>query len=282
MRGKVRSFTTDFSFVAMVVLGFIAAYFLSADSGNQIQNSLILCLVSAILLITYFTSLVIGLVINAVFIFLLFGYTLISSANTGIPISANTYFWMIWPPLMTLAVGTFTSQTSDFQAENAALHNHLEEVSLIDEATGLRNLRDFENGASIYMNISERYNMPLELIVWRLRYQSDLFRMVGNENKGKVVRMICDCITDTLREEDLLYIVNDSPYEWALLMFTDYHSSASIIERIKENTEQLDFSSFTKLKVIPVDLETSVKVYDQKTTTPLSFLESARPKNTRG
>jgi GGDEF domain-containing protein len=281
MNLKKRTAATDLPFVAMVVLSFIAVYFLSNDSGNFLQNSLILCIVSAIILITYFTSLVSGLIVDAVLIFLLFGYTLINSFNTGIPVSWNIYFWILWSPLMTVAVAMYTAQTTALQSENETLRNQLNKVSMVDLKTGLRNLRDFENETNVYMKISARYNMPLELIVWKLRYQSDLEKMMEHNDMENVIRMISDEISTSLREEDSVFLINDDPYEWAVLLFTDQQNGKIVIDRIQNNIANLNFSEYTKQKVLPIDMELSIKPYDQQRITPLSFLESARTKSSK-
>ncbi|MHC1771100.1 MAG: GGDEF domain-containing protein [Flexilinea sp.] len=281
MNLKKRTAATDLPFVAMVVLIFIAVYFLSNDSGNFLQNSLILCIVSAIILITYFTSLVFGLIVDAVLIFLLFGYTLINSFNTGIPVSWNIYFWILWSPLMTVAVAMYTAQTTALQSENETLRSQLNKVSMVDLKTGLRNLRDFENETNVYMKISARYNMPLELIVWKLRYQSDLEKMMEHNDMENVIRMISDEISTSLREEDSVFLISDDPYEWAVLLFTDQQNGKIVIDRIQNNIANLNFSEYTKQKVLPIDMELSIKPYDQQRITPLSFLESARTKSSK-
>lgn len=281
MNLKKRTAATDLPFVAMVVLIFIAVYFLSNDSGNFLQNSLILCIVSAIILITYFTSLVFGLIVDAVLIFLLFGYTLINSFNTGIPVSWNIYFWILWSPLITVAVAMYTAQTTALQSENETLRSQLNKVSMVDLKTGLRNLRDFENETNVYMKISARYNMPLELIIWKLRYQSDLEKMMEHNDMENVIRMISDEISTSLREEDSVFLINDDPYEWAVLLFTDQQNGKIVIDRIQNNIANLNFSEYTKQKVLPIDMELSIKPYDQQRITPLSFLESARTKSSK-
>ncbi len=281
MNLKKRTAVTDLSFVAIIILFFIAVYFLTNDSGNILQNTMILCIVCATLLITHFTSLVVGLSINAVLIFFLFGYSLINSFNTGTPVSWNIYFWIPWSPLMTIAVALYTEQTTALQSENETLSSQMNSVSMVDLKTGLRNLRDFEIEANVYMKISSRYNMPLELIVWKFRYQSDLEKMVDKDVMDKIICMISDEINATLREEDSVFLVNNNPYEWAVLLFTDQQNGQNAIDRIQNNIANLNFSEYTNQKVLPIDMELSIKPYDQQRITPLSFLESARKKSSK-
>ncbi len=278
MDNQNHNLTSDLSFVALLVLAFIGINYFSLDSGNSIQNGIFLSVAAVVLIITYFTTLLIGLAINAALIFLLTAYRVIISANTGISIPANTIFWIVWLPLTTLALSSFVSSSQKLQKRNTELSQQLDKFSTIDSYSSQKNIRAYEMESVIYMKIAARYKMNLWLIVWRLKYLDDFRRIIGKDNMQDAVQLLSKTMQNSLRGEDSLYILDENPTTWGTLVYSTDEGVAIITNRIQENLNHIDFSKFTKVKDIPVLIIPGSKLYEPETDLPLTFLELTKNK----
>lgn len=275
MHNKRNSVTSDLSFLSIIVLCFLGITFLSINSANIVQNSVMLCITSSLLIITYTTTIAVGLIANAAVVFLFLAYNLIQSARLGIPVSSNIYFWIIWMPLLTVAVAIYCHTPQKLLSENNRLHGQLNKLATVDDLTELKNIRGFDNDAQIYMKVSKRYNMKLVLMLWRLRFPRELEMMIGKEAMPQAIQRISDVIRDDLRTEDVVYLLDDKPYLWGTLLFTNPDMISTMVNRVKQKVYDVDLSEFTKIPP-PLDLIVGYVEYNGEDFTPFAFLGRAK------
>ncbi len=275
MKNRRISLVTDLAFLATVVLSFGGTIFLSLDAANIVQNSIMLCIVCVIILLTYMTNMTVGLIANAAVIFLFLAYRLVESARTGVPVSVSSYFWIFWMPLITVAVAVYCQMPQRLQAENTLMHSQLIKLTTVDDLTELRNIRGFDIDAQTYMKISKRYELDLVLILWKFRYSRELEKAIGSEAMPEAARAVSDAIRDSLRTEDVVYLLDDAPYLWGTLLFTNPAMTEIMIDRVKQSVFSLDMSRYAKLPP-PLDLNIGVMEYGKEETTPFAFLEQAK------
>lgn len=267
---------TDLSFIAILTLMFIGIFFLSMDQMNSLTNGIFLCIAIVIFVITYFTTMLAGLTINVALIFLLTAYRVIVSADTGTAIPPITFFWILWTPLMTIAISLFISKSKKIIAENNELYSELENYSVTDPISELKNFRGYEFDAATYMKIASRYKMNLQLILWKLKYEEDFFRIIGVDYKDEVIKRISSAITDCLRTEDSLYAMKNNPMIWGTLAFSTEEGIRIITNRIQEKVNSLDFSDLTySSKSLPLSITYGIGTYSSSSDTPLSLSETA-------
>ncbi len=277
MNNRRNSIRADFAFLSIVALCFGGTIFLMLNSANIVQNSIMLCIVCIVILLTYITSMAVGLIANAAVIFLFLAYHLVLSARTGVPVSYNSYFWILWMPLITVAVAVYCQMPHRLQAENQLLHSQLIKLATVDDLTELRNIRGFEIDAMSYMKISKRYNMKLVLILWKFRYYKELEYAIGTESIPEAVRGVSDAIRDNLRTEDVVYLLDDTPYLWGTLLFTNPEMTEVMVNRVKQSVFSVDLSKYTK-QLPPLDLNVGVLEYEGEDITPFVFLGKAKEK----
>ncbi len=277
MNNRKNSLRTDLAFFSIVVLSFCGTIFLMLNTASIVQNSIMLCIVCVVILLTYLTSMAVGLIANAAVIFLFLAYHLVLAARTGVPVSYSSYFWILWMPLITLAVAVYCQMPHRLQAENHLLHGQLIKLTTVDDLTELRNIRGFEIDALTYMKISKRYDMKLVLILWKFRYYKELGNAIGAQSIPEAVRGVSDAIRDNLRTEDVVYLLDDTPYLWGTLLFTNPQMTEVMVNRVKQSVFSVDLSKYTK-QPPPMDLNVGVLEYQGEDITPFAFLEKAKGK----
>lgn len=276
MGKRKHSLLSDLSFQAIILLMFIAILYLSFDHANLVENGIILCMVMILLIVTYFTSLRTGLIMNVLFTFLLIAYAALRAVEQGNRITGNIYFWMFWPTGMIIGVACFMKEHRQLDKENKIMQENLGKFATIDEQTQLNNLLGFERDAAIYMNISRRYELELVLVLWKLTYQENLKRLLGKEAMKKAVEKISDSIKESLRREDLVYFVDNDPYIWGTLLFTKYSSADLVIQHVKFAVAETDMTEVTSQKDYSLSMFGVAISYKGSSITPLAFLNKAK------
>jgi len=143
MKRLRKNLQTDLSFILLVVLIFVYFIFLIYQKEYLMDNFLIAAVVFIIVLITYFTNLTTGLIINTTLILAYITYVIIQSITKGIVVRPYVYFWIVMSPAMTTALSLFTMTTAGLQKQVADLSAKLVTISTLSEDTKLKNLRAF-------------------------------------------------------------------------------------------------------------------------------------------
>ncbi|MSS64057.1 GGDEF domain-containing protein [Velocimicrobium porci] len=264
----------DFSFLAILLLILVCLVFTGNSAEQWAINIAMFCVASMAFLVTYFISITAGLIVDLLILFVYVSYILYGVIHTGDPIDMQLYFWMIWIPLTTIAFHFFTKNMNQLQEENRELKQRVEELALYDEATGLENLYSFENECVIYMRIAERYKMSLILLVWELRYENEISRLMGKQKFAEQIKDISGVAQKSLRKEDSLFLLRDTPYLWGTIMFTNPGGEAIVIDRLKKNLEEEQKNKSGDN--IQIDMRFGTAVYENGNQSPLEFLEIAK------
>jgi GGDEF domain-containing protein len=276
MRLKNNSLIADLAFLCMLLLLMICIMFMMQNYDNLQRNTIALATVFATVIITYFTSLSFGLVINIALIFGYSIYIILSSAYKGVSIEAEVYFWIVWSPLMTVSSYLFTGRTLLAEKENLEMRERIKCLSESDALTGLKNMRGFEQDGLVYMKISHRYNLELVMLIWQFRFQKELTQMIGEDGINKLVKEISLRIADSLREEDEIFMLDDDPYMWGTLLFTNSETTDIIIARIENQLKKIDVRNVSGKHAVQLDMRVGSARYSEEIKSPLQFLEQAK------
>lgn len=261
--------------MALLTLIFLGILFIASDTVYLARNFVILIGAFIAFMITYFTTLTMGLVVSAVLVLLIGAYSAYYALKTGGTVPLSTFFWVPWIPLTALAISRFTRQIVTLQRRNDTLSTQLEQLAIIDESTQLKNIRAFENDASVYMKIARRYNMSLVLATWQFRYPHEVSEVFVGEQFVSCVRRISETIGAKLRTEDAVYLVSQDPYQWVILLFANPASYDIVFNRIQRSLLEIDFTDIIPVRV-SLEFDSYYAIYDNSDMTPLSFLASSR------
>lgn len=236
-------FTSDAAFVLLLVFLFVCVMYLSMYPASE--NMIIFVAACAVMIVTHFTSVTVGLVINIVIIFagtswLLFGYAVYDSSPVIEP-----YFWIVMLPLLTLSAGIMAKTKGDLVTENEELKKELASFSTIDDLTGLKNLQAYENDMPVYANIAQRNDLTLVLLVLEFRYQGEMKAFVGDERLKSLSVRLSQIIGSTLRGADIVYLLSREPYRWGALLLLKSGTQQIVTERLKRSVAEENFSEYT-------------------------------------
>lgn len=246
MRRNRSGLVSDIALLSFLVLLFICIVFISGAPDDYIQNIIILNVAFILAIVTYFTTVTAGLVLNLVFIFAYGFYTMYQTISLGETIGLNTYFWLIMTPLLTVVLWIFTLSNRELQAENQRLENKTANMAIIDENTDLRNSISFQKDAALFTGISTRYQIPLTLLVVKVKYWNEIRRIIPEDKLAEAIHDVSQLSQASIRTNDALYLLDKDDATWGLLLFTDNDGAKIVIERIKLKLQELNDTEFVK------------------------------------
>ncbi|MCE3203889.1 diguanylate cyclase domain-containing protein [Paenibacillus sonchi] len=277
MRRNRSSLFSDLAFLVFLVLNFICIVFIAGSPDHYIQNIIILNIAFLLALVTYFTTVTAGLVLNLAFIFGYGFFVLYQTVSEGGTIGVNTYFWLIMTPLLTVVIWVFASRTRELQAENERLEIRTANLAAVDENTDLRNIISFQKDASLFTGISTRYSIPLTLLVVKVKYWSEIRRLIPEEQLSEAIYDVSQLSQSSIRTNDALYLLDKEDATWGLLLFTDREGAKIVIERIKFKLQELNDTEFSAKYKVNLGLKIGAVQYEAETVeNPFDFILQAK------
>lgn len=270
-----KNIQADIAFIVLLILLFVYFIFLIYQEEYLLDNFLIAAVVFIIVLITYFTNLTTGLIINTTLILTYVTYIIIQSITKGIVIRPYVYFWIVMSPALTTVLSVFTMSTASLQKQVTELNRKLVMVSTLNEKTKLKNLRSFENDANIYKNIAKRYNMDFGVLLIKFKHQRELERLSRKEGMQRVIMAVANVLRNGLRAEDEIYQLEDDEIMFGVLMLTKKEGVNSIKDRLKENIANIDTNDILNTKKLVLDMSLGI-AFDDGEKSVLQLLDEAK------
>ena len=270
-----KNIQTDISFIALVVLIFVYFVFLIYQKEYLMDNFLIASVVFIIVLVTYFTNLTTGLIINTTLILTYITYVIIQSLTKGVVIRSYVYFWILMSPALTTVFSLFTMNAASLQKQVVDLNNKLVNLSTLNEDTRLKNLRAFENDARIYMSIAKRYKIDLAVLLVKFRHQREIERLARKEGMRQVVVQVTEVVRGITRTEDELYQLDEEEVVFGMLLLTRKNSIDIIQERLKEKIAEIDTNKVLNTRQLVLDMRLGLAFYDGEKNV-LEMLDAAK------
>ncbi|SDC17561.1 Diguanylate cyclase, GGDEF domain [Paenibacillus sp. UNCCL117] len=268
---------SDGAFLLLFIACFISIVFTAADPNLYVQNIIFLNLAFLIAVITYFTTVTTGLILNVVFVFGYGTFTLFQTVVAGGVVGTQNYFWLIMTPVFTIATWLFTLASKELQRENEQLRKVNDSLATMDEKTSLKNSLSFQNDATVFMALSVRYKMPLTLLVLSVKYWDEIRRMIGEEKLMEAVHDLSKLSQTSIRTNDSLYLLNRDNPTWGMLLFTDRDGASFVIDRLKNKVDVLNDTEYAQKYKVELVLKIGALEYDQETIpTPLEFIAQAK------
>lgn len=278
MKQKRNFLIADLAFLFMLLLLFACILFISGTPASFQKNMVILAVVLTTVIITYFSALSVGLVLNIIMIFSYATYVIVYAVSRGVPISSDIYFWLVWSPCMTVAAYLFTWRTRQAERNNDEMSEQLVRLSGVDPETELKNIRSFERECAVYTNIARRYQMNLVLVVWQFRYQRELAQMLGRDGLLRLMRQISEEILQSLRQEDALYLLDGDPFMWGTLLFTEIESVHIVVDRVRERLGALALPSASGKHQIALEIRSGAARLSEVVDSPFQLIDEAKKK----
>ncbi len=132
---------------------------------------------------------------------------------------------------------SIVSRSAGLALENAELHNKMEELTTIDELTGIFNYRYFVRKLQEEKRRAHRYSLPLSLIMVDIDWFKKLNDNYGHEIGNIVLKNISKIINKCIRDVDIF--VRYGGEEFVVILPQTLNSEASQIgERIRDQIEK--------------------------------------------
>lgn len=277
VRRNRSSLISDLGFLGFLLLMFICTLFIAGSPDHYLQNIITLNVAFLLALVTYFTSVTAGLTLNLAFIFIYGFFIVYQTVTRGETVSVDTYFWLIMTPLLTVVIWIFTTGVRELQEENERLEKKTSNLAAVDENTDLRNSISFQKDASLFTGISTRYEIPLTLLVLKVKYWSEIRRLIPEEQLSEAIYDVSQLSQSSIRTNDALYLLNKEDATWGLLLFTDSEGAKIVIERIKYKLQQLNDMEFSRKYKVNLGLKIGAVQYDPGTIeNPFDFIAQAK------
>ena len=271
------SISADLAFIFLLILLLACVVFCATDSDNFSTNFIAVSAVFVVIIITYFTSLMAGLVIDVIVLFAYLSFTIYTSLTKGFTVELYVYFWCAMLPLSTVAVGIFSRRVNSLEQETMLQQVQLDELVTMDELTGLKNQKAFLQDSEVYIHISSRYKFELICMVAGFKYMREMKTFVGKKNMDIFCKKISEAMVQKLRKEDQVYMIDRENNIWGLLLINNNSDSAGmIIERMKEKIREIDPSRIAKMQNLEVDMRFGAVTYSPEITSPVELLSRAR------
>ncbi|MBD2866326.1 diguanylate cyclase domain-containing protein [Paenibacillus oceani] len=271
------SLVSDVAFLVFLGLCMICVTFTAGNPNAYFQNLILLNLTFFFAIVTYFTTVTTGLVLNVIFIFGYGAYMMYETVSKGETIGADTYFWLLVTPLLTIVTWLFTSGTRRLQTENAELQKQKARLATLDENTDLKNTISFTKDVTVFAGISTRYQIPLTLLVLKVKYWKELRRMIGEDQLAEAIIDLSRISQASIRTNDSLYLLDRGEATWGLLLFTDQEGAKVVMDRIRHSLVEFNSNQFSAKYKVELGLKMGALEYNAQTIeSPLDFIAQAK------
>jgi diguanylate cyclase (GGDEF)-like protein len=156
--------------------------------------------------------------------------------------------------------------------ENASLHQKTEELTIVDELTGIYNYRFFSKKLSEEIKRAERYKQSLSLLMididWFKRYNDTYGHLFGN----RVLTELAQRIKDSVRDVDVVSRYGGEEFT-VILPQTNKKDAQMIGERIRHQVESSDFVVEENGVKVGVTVSLGVATYPENGTTAEQLVE---------
>lgn len=277
MKRNQNGLLSDVAFLLLFIICFISIVFMAGDPNHYILNIILLNVAFLIAIITYFTTVTTGLILNIVFIFGYGTFTLYQTVVEGGVVGSQNYFWLIMTPVFTAVTWMLTVANKRLQEEKQSLLRKNVSLATLDENTNLKNSRSFQQDATVFMALSTRYQIPLTLLVVNVKYWDELSRMISQSQMTEMINDISKLNETSIRLNDSLYMLNTENPTWGMLLFTDQEGASVVIKRLKEKLVTFNTVEFADKYKVDLNLRIgAIEYLPDMIPTPLDFIVQAR------
>ncbi len=145
---------------------------------------------------------------------------------------------------------TIVARSAGLALENAALHIRTEELTIIDDLTGIYNYRYFVQKLQEEKKRAIRYNLPLSIIMVDIDWFKKLNDSYGHEVGNIVLKKLASIINHCIRDVDIFARYGGEEFV-IILPQTPQTEATGISERIREQVESMiiDIGNTSKVKI---------------------------------
>lgn len=262
----------DSYFLGLILEIFIivSLFILNASKDKEILDFVMLCITFFIIMITYTGGMIIGLILSSILIFAYASYIFYINLLYGVEIEFISYIWMIFLPTISLTCGKLSENVSKLQDDTRRLMADYENLVMIDEETGLGNIKSFYRDLDREISKSKRHKTYCTLMLVKLPYYSEIRNIIGRDRTNKLIKDISDLIISSTRVEDERYTIDNDTL--AIIMpSTDFNGANIVKDRIKQGISDLNLKLRGEKSSVNIDTKIAILQYDENIKSAMEF-----------
>ncbi|MBF8982843.1 diguanylate cyclase [Lutibacter sp. B2] len=265
----------DMFFMLLMIIIFTITTYLMINSKDVMMKEYILYSITFLLiLITYATSIIIGLLVSSIFVFTYGSYILYQSMVYSKENSFQDYFWIIVLPIVVFVVGKLSANIKEIQDTNKELRSETEKLVTIDPVTGLQNTKGFYIDLDAEMSRAKRYGFNLSIMICKIQYFEELMNIYGEQKTQKIIKKIADELKKSNRNEDKIYKLKEDVFA-VILPNTDLIGSEVVKDRFRTRVDDVIVNKEEEIEHYHINLKIGMFQYSEKVTNPFMFKELA-------
>lgn len=228
----------DIGMLIFIAIIFVSTLICSNAERNMLleNNIMILIMFLGIVCVT-FSKPTLGIIISASQTLIYTVYKLFYAYAYGTEIKPYCYFWIILPVLSVSSMLLFNKGMEKVELENAMLKKQVEKLVMIDQLTGLYNLNSFYHDFFVQIQYTRRNNIPMTLMIVKLRYEEELKRVLSKNNYELLLQRLARIVEDVIRIEDKAYSINGNG-ELGIILTCNADGAAIVKNRLRYNLEK--------------------------------------------
>ncbi|MBY2475500.1 diguanylate cyclase [Clostridioides difficile] len=262
----------DLLILSLLVFMFliVGIVILSIRTENKLNVFIMLAVIFFIIMLTYLSNSVVGLITSSITIFIYTSYILYNNITHNIDVEFISYMWIIAIPISSIIMGTLNKNINELQDTNIKLSEQYKELVTIDRETGLRNLKIFYNDVNMEISKSTRHNTNFSLMIVKLPYYGNLQTIFGENKTNKIVKHISSSIIDCTRNEDIIYSLQKDMIG-ILMPNTSLEGSKVVKDRINKRIRELNLDLNNKGKYVNIDIKIAFLEYKDSFGDSINF-----------
>ncbi|MDB0437923.1 diguanylate cyclase domain-containing protein [Clostridioides difficile] len=233
---------------------------LSIRTENKLNVFIMLSVIFFIIMLTYLSNSVVGLITSSITIFIYTSYILYNNITHNIEVEFISYIWIIAIPISSIIMGNINKNINKLQLTNIKLTEQYKELVTIDSETGLRNLKIFYNDVNMEISKSVRHTTTFSLMIVKLPYYGNLQTIFGESKTNEIVKYISSNIVECTRNEDIIYSLQKDMIG-ILMPNTTLEGSKVVRDRIKKSIKELNLDLNNKGKYVNIDVKIAILEY---------------------
>lgn len=261
-RKQDASLSRDLSILLLLLWTFAQAVLLALSAKENVTTYLVLFFCSdAAVLVSYLGRRNSGLALGGMITCVWVAWKLYAFYMKGATFYVMDYVLIPMPLVGVLAATLYEASVRKLNQENALLRRQVEEQVLIDDTTGLYNLRALYRDMQIMVHYCQRNNLPLTLFITQMRYEGEFRRMLPAAKYSELRRRLAELVQNNVRAEDRVYCI-DEHGTIAVLLTTTEEGSNVAKARIYGVLEKVDMSGVLE-RGTRLDMRSAAKQYDK-------------------
>lgn len=256
------SLSRDLSMLLLLLWAFAQAVLLAMSAKENVTAYLVLFFCAdAAVLVSYLGRRNSGLALGGMVTCVWVAWKLYAFYMRGDSFYVMDYVLIPIPLIGVLAASLYEASVRSINAENALLRRQVEEQVLIDETTGLYNLRALYRDLQIMVHYCYRNDLPLTLFITQMRYEGELRRMLPAARYSELLRRLAEVVQNNVRAEDRVYCIDDRGTIAVLLTTTEEGSNVAKA-RIYSMLEKTDMTGVLE-RGTRLEMRSAAKQYDK-------------------